>query len=938
MTTRTGLFVRAVVSAAALAVVGGAQAVVLVTGDVAVGPTFAALGPGDTVLPDRAAWVGAKWQGSGVGSLLVDGGSFLSLAHLAFGVGGTGAVGTGSITGTGTQVRVLGDGASRDQVQRLQIGNFGNGELTVSGGALLDTRGNQAPCLLAFHYCDSFVGSAAGDNAVLNVVGTGTRVNIGQNLFVAQPGLAIQHLDGYTLGIPGGTTRGTVNVSDGAVLSTDRAQVGPRHWSTNATGFERNLAEVNVSGAGSRWVVTGGQTVLNHATGQVGEAGASIATANDSNAWATINVSNGGVIEVQGTNDVYNYVNLTAGGTSRSGLAGGRTDMQITGAGSQLLFTSQAGVLQVGRARGTANLLVSEGGSVDGAYYLSVGRDGASGNLSIDGAGSFVRLNNWVNATANASGAINALAQIGRGGSGTVTVSNGGQLLIEGRQFLTGGTALQLGVEADSSGTLNIDGAGSLVRIQSFSAVAGGGPGEARNPHMSVGRDGSGVLNISNGGKLVLDGGGVSTPADRRSTSFYVGGFSDTAIGGKGIATVSGSGSEIRVLGGDSFIGVGVGAQSSGQLSVSAGAAVNGMGMAVGRSGGVGVLKVDSGTLNFSGQQTAGNQSGAFFVIGSGGTGIGLATLANGSTVTLNNMGSAGAGVSIGGSGAFAGGEGSLTMTGGSRIELHSQPGLNSFTVGREGSGFVRLRGASSIDQVDGVMQIGRDSGSDGTVILSEGSSIRTGWLGVGAAKTATGNTDGGTGTFVLINSTLDAQQIVVGKNGFLGGTGTINGSVTNRGIFSPGNSPGTLVVNGGFVAEAGSRMILEVQANGSGGFITDTVVFGAGQPLNLAALKVEFRFLGQTDPTAFQHSGGFDAETFFQQQDGHGGTVALASAALAGVQYTAQSDAYVISNFSFDASTGANVFNAVPVPEPAAWLLLVAGLGLVGQRVRRRG
>jgi methylmalonyl-CoA mutase len=67
------------------------------------------------------------------------------------------------------------------------------------------------------------------------------------------------------------------------------------------------------------------------------------------------------------------------------------------------------------------------------------------------------------------------------------------------------------------------------------------------------------------------------------------------------------------------------------------------------------VLKVDNATLTFSGQQTAGNLSGAFFTIGNG-NGIGVATLSNGSLVTLTNMGTAGAGVSVGGSGAFAGG------------------------------------------------------------------------------------------------------------------------------------------------------------------------------------------------------------------------------------------------------------------------------------------
>jgi hypothetical protein len=643
------------------------------------------------------------------------------------------------------------------------------------------------------------------------------------------------------------------------------------------------------------------------------------------------------VIEVQGSNDVYNFVNLTNGGTSRSGLAGGRTDMLITGAGSQLLFSSQAGILQVGRARGTANLLVSDGGSVDGGYFLSVGRDGATGTLRIDGAGSFVRLNNWVNATANTTGAINALAQIGRGGTGTVNVSNGGQLVLEGRRFLTGGMALQLGVEADSSGTLNIDGAGSQVVLQSFSTAAGGGPTEARNPHVSVGRDGSGVLTISNGGKLVLDGGAVSTPTDRRSTSFYVGGFSDSAIGGKGIANVSGAGSEVRVSGADTFIGVGVGAQTSGQLTVSNRAEVNGMGIAVGRSGGVGVLKVDNATLNLSGQQTAGLQSGAFFVIGSGGTGIGVATLANGSVVNLSNMGSAGAGVSIGGSSAFAGGEGSLTLTGGSRIAIQSQPGLNSFTVGREGSGFLRLRGASSIDQVDGVMQVGRDSGSDGTVIASEGSTITTGWLGVGARKTETGDTDGGTGTVVLINSTLSAQNIVIGTNGFLGGTGTINGVVTNRGIFAPGNSPGRLAINGGFIAEAGSRLILEVEADGLGGYRTDELVFNAGQPLDLSGLKVEFRFLGQTDPNAFKASGLFQTATFFEVMADDGSSGVLAPSFFSQVSYEASAEGYTISNFSFDAATGAGNFMAQAVPEPTTNAMLLAGLLSLGWLARRR-
>ena len=911
---------------------GPVWAAITPAGDVGMGPVNLGLGPGDTVLPGSSVYVG----GPGAGNLSINGASFLQLARLSFGHQGSG-VGTGLVTGVGTLVDLVGSGTN-DQVQRLQVGNWGNALLTVEGGAVVDTRGNQAPCLLAFHYCDSFVGSAAGDTATLNLSGAGTQVRIGQNLFVAQPGLAVQGLDGYTFGQPGGTTRGTVNVSAGAVLSTDRATVGPRHWSTNATGFERNFAEVNVSGAGSRWVVTGGQTVLNHATGAVGEGGAGILTANDSNAWATINVNNGGVIEIQGNDQVLNYINLTNGGTSRSGLAGGRTDMVVTGTGSQVLFSGPGGVLQVGRSRGTANLLVTDGGSVDGVWYLSVGRDSANGTLTIDGANSGLRANGRATAVANqpSGTAQNAAIDIGRNGTGTVNVLNGGQLVVEASAYLQGGNSLQLGRDVASSGTLNISGAGSTVRLTGISNLLGGGATETRNPFVSVGRDGNGVLSITGGGKLLLEGGGASTTDHRRSTSLLIGGFSDQAIGGKGVATVTGAGSEIRLTSGDSFMAVGTGPTSNGQLSVRAGGAVYGMGLVLGRNGGVGVLHADAGTLAMTGQQSAGLLSGAFFVVADGG-GVGVATLDNASVLSLSNLGTSGAGFTMGGSAYAAGGEGNLTLKGGSRISVTAAPGLGGATIGREGSGFVRLRGASSIDLGDGILHVGRFSGSDGTVIASEGSTITAGWLGVGARKTDIGDTDGGTGTFLLINSTLNADQIIIGTNGFLGGTGTINGVVTNRGIFAPGNSPGRLEINGGFNAEAGSRLILEVESDGNGGFKTDELVFNAGQPLDLSGLKVEFRFLGATDPNAFQQSGGFETSTFFQMQDQNGTTGALVPELFGNVGFEASAEAYTITNFSFSATTGAGDFTATPVPEPGTTAMLLAGLASLGWLARRR-
>lgn len=868
--------------------------------------------------PSSAVWIG----GGGAGMLSVDDGSFLQLAKLSFGAGW--GNGSGVITGAGTRVELVGSGVG-SQTSRLHVGDNGTGSLLVSAGATLDASTQRSACLIQFHYCDSFVGSAAGDNANLTLTGADTLVRIGGQLFVGHPGFVPPTL-GNPYGTAGATVVATVNVLDGAELRTDRAQIGTAQWDTGNTGYERSVSNVLISGAGSRWVSVGGQT-WDSVSGATVNPGSGLLTANDRFAVATVDIRDGGLLRVEAVPDVFGYLTLTAGG--------GRTDMSVSGSGSSVLFTGENGVLQVGRRLGSASLSVLDGGQVSGAWYLSVGRDGSYGQLSVGGAGSSIVLNGT--ATAGANGlAASPLMDIGRGGgNGVVTVSGGGHIHLRTDQARPSGMALNLGRDANTAGTLDIHGMGSLVLLETLSALPGGGTEETLNPTVRVGRDGSGTLNITDGGKLLLQGGAVSTPTDRRSTSLIIGGFNDNTPGGHGIATVSGAGSEIRLSGTDTFIGVGIGPQSSGQLSINNQALVSAIGLGVGRSGGVGVLKLNGGQLLLSGQQTAGNLSGGFLTVGTG-AGIGVASIDNGSLVTLSNMGSAGAGLSLGGSGAFPGGEGSLALAGASRIVVEAQPGLGAVTIGREGSGFMRMRGASELDNAGGNLYLGRFAGSDGTLIVSEDSSVTAGWVGVGRQKTAAGDADGGTATMVLIDSTLTAQDIVIGSKGFLCGTGSISGNVVNHGIFCPGNSPGMLKLNGDFSAMSGSRMILEVEDDGAGGYLTDVVVFGGA--VALGEMAVEFRFLGATNPAAFQSSGRFDIDTFLGRSDGAGGMVALADQSFEGVQFSAQADAYVISNFSFSAADGA-AFSAQPVPEPQTWAMLLLGLlGLVLGTRRQRG
>jgi T5SS/PEP-CTERM-associated repeat protein/autotransporter-associated beta strand protein len=424
-----------------------------------------------------------------------------------------------------------------------------------------------------------------------------------------------------------------------------------------------------------------------------------------------------------------------------------------------------AGNLLVGYF-GTGTLTIQNGGALSNQYGF-IGYDpnpGSTGTVTVSGAGS-----SWTN-----SGAL----AVGYGGTGTLTIQNGGAV---------SNSIGDIGYNPGSTGTVTVSGAGSSWTNSSDLSVGYGGTGTLTIQNGGAVSNGIGYIGNNPGstGTVTVSGAGSSWT---NSSDLYVGtgtltiqnggavsngiGYIGYNPGSTGTVTVSGAGSSWTNSG-----ALAVGFSGTGALTIQHGGTV--VSNTVGLIGGFG-----SGTVRVDGAGSSWTNSGALFV---GLFGTGTLTVANGGTVSVSGT------VTIA---SQAGSTGTLNIGAASGQAAVAPGTLNASSVafGSGTGGIVFNHTASNYIFAPTISGAGSVTVEAGTTILT-------------AANTYTGPTTINGGTLSVNGSILSGTTVNAG--GTLAGTGTVgNVTVATGGTFAPGS---TMAVSGSLAFQSGAIYLVQV-------------------------------------------------------------------------------------------------------------------------------
>ncbi len=726
--------------------------------------------------------------------------------------------------------------------------------LTINGGNTITLGGGTT---LGFTHSTGTVTIAAtlGGSGALSKAGAGTlalssvsnEANMSGGISVTGGTLQVQsddHLSSGTLTLNGGTL--TNNTS---AMTIDNAIALGAAGGTFNIGGGSGATTVVLSGAisGSGSLTKNGQAILE-------------LSGNNSYTGAT-NVTAGTVIasHANALGTTAGATTVTAGATVR--LAGALTvaeSFSIAGTGKSVsavnygaLHLSSGSTAVSGTVTLTAAADIS---AVSGSTLTLAGALNGAFNLNKTDAGTLVLSNSGNEAGLTAGTTITAgtlsIANDDHLGSGQVTL-NGGTLAITGATTIDNAIALAsaAAISTSANATLSgvLSGSGSLTKTGASTLTLSGS-----NTH-------SGAVNLSAGG-LTLSGGSA---LGNSSAVTQLGGTTLTVSTAETIGSLAGTGSVVLnaglSTGGDntstSYAGVisgsgfGITKQGSGTLTLTGNNSYTGAtnvsagGLTLNRVGGAlndntSVVVASGATLTVAADETIDALSGA------GTVALGTSAL----TVGINGTSSTFSGAITGSGTLTLDGGGTFTLSGINSGQSWGMQVLSGGTVSiagdaNLGSGTLQLNdgtlSVTSTGTIDNAITLGASAGSvsvgSGLAVSLSSAIGGTGALtktGSGTLTLSGGNNYSGTttvsaGTLSVNGSTASATTVASGAT--LAGSGILGGNVTvqSGGTLSPGNSAGTLTVNGNLQMNAGSTLAVEINGTTAGTQYDQVVVNG---------------------------------------------------------------------------------------------------------------
>lgn len=662
-----------------------------------------------------------------------------------------------------------------------------------------------------------------------------------------------------------------------------------------------------------------------------------------------------GTLVLDGLNTYSGLTNISAGKaiiTSAGGLASSAVSvnsfstLDIAGSLNPSTNLTASGQVSFSSASQSLGSLTGSGTLSLAGTSLSVSSGNFSGSLF--GSGSLIKQSAGTFTLANArSGNINLLIQGGAveapapaitgnivnagsivsSGSGQISanISGNGSFSKTGTGFVTFITASSYsGPTSIGGGTLSTSGAYLLAPLSTFSLTA---PAQLR-----IGTD-QRIGNLSGDGDAFLSGSISASP------TLYVGGNNTSA---SFAGNVSGTGNLVKEGAGLLQIGSSLNSGSTtvnnGTLKILAQAAGSTYyahaGGSVALAGtvmtnAVATLRADAGgTIDYVGARINGG-----FLRGPGTQTTSGATAStftgtnalNGSVLTLNAPASL------------------VNFSNSGRLNANTNVTWDGGTMGA--SGILNVNATANVDAVDSLGVINVASG--GTFNNSQtnfvaGGGSRTTVLPGGAIQMLDGTSFDISGGLLVNNGSITGD-INVYYGSTVKGAGAFNGSVSvfDGGKFSPGNSPGKALV-GSFLFGAGGSYLFEVaDATGVSGVgmdfldITNALTISATNTSGSKFLISVASLDAANSPGVPSH---FDPSQAYQWILAHagGGIVGFAADKFA-VDAGAFMPAVNSSRFTVATSGNDLVLNYAPVPEPAAGVVVLAGvLGWGGCRRRK--